>query len=82
MTMTDKAPENLARPAFVVFGVDAAMKPRAAWFDDSQPKLIAKATELMNLKLCEVTSPAIAEVAKELLVGHLYANVRQSRYPN
>ena len=28
----------------------------------------------MNLKLCEVTSPGIAEVAKDLPVGHLYAN--------
>ena len=38
-------------PAFVVFGIGADKKPRAARFDDSQPKLVAKAAELMNLKL-------------------------------
>ena len=30
-------------PAFVVFGIGADKKPRAARFDDSQPKLLAKA---------------------------------------
>jgi hypothetical protein len=41
-------------PAFVVFGIGADKKPRAARFDDSQPKLVAKAAELMNLKLREI----------------------------
>ena len=31
-------------PAFVVFGIGADKKPRAARFDDSQPKLVAKAS--------------------------------------
>ncbi len=74
MTMTNTSLENPTQPAFVVFGVGADKKPRAASFDASQPKLVAIAAELMNLTLCEVTSPAIAEVAKELPVGHLYAN--------
>jgi hypothetical protein len=74
MSETETILENPTEPAFVVFGVDTDKKPRAAWFDDSQPKLVAKAAGLMNLKLCEVTSPGIAEVAKELPVGHLYAN--------
>ncbi len=74
MTVTDTSLENPTQPGFVVFGLDADKKPRAAWFDASQPKLVAKAAELMNLKLCEVTSPAIAELAKDLPVGHLYAN--------
>ena len=69
-----KTVDNLTDPAFVVYGVDADKKPRAARFDNSQPKLVAKAAELMNLKLCEVNSPAIAELAKKLPNGRLYAN--------
>jgi len=61
-------------PAFVVFGIGADKKPRAARFDDSQPKLVAKAAELMNLKLREINSPALADVAKQLPIGRLYAN--------
>ncbi len=61
-------------PAFVVFGIGADKKPRAARFDDSQPKLVAKAAELMNLKLREINSPALANLAKQLPVGRLYAN--------
>ena len=71
MTMTA---EKLIDPAFVVFGIDAAKKPRAARFDNSQPKLVAKAAELMKLQVCEVSSPAVAAVAKKLPEGRLYAN--------
>ena len=71
MTMTA---EKLTDPAFVVFGIDAAKKPRAARFDNSQPKLVAKAAELMKLQVCEVSSPAVAAVAKKLPEGRLYAN--------
>jgi hypothetical protein len=74
VTITDRDLENPTQPAFIVFGVDSDKEPRAAWFDASQPKLVARAAELMNLNLCAVTSPAIAEVAKEVPVGHLYAN--------
>ena len=69
-----KTVDNLTDPAFVVFGIDADKKPRAARFDNSQPELVAKAAELMNLKLYEVNSPAVAALAKKLPNGRLYAN--------
>jgi hypothetical protein len=76
MTKTETKPavEKATDLAFVVFGVGADKKPRAARFDNSQHKLVAKAAELMNFKLCEVNSPAIAELAKDLPEGRLYAN--------
>jgi len=73
-TQTKTTEEKPTDTAFVVFGVDTDKKPRAARFDNSQPKLVAKAAELMNFKLCEVNSPAIAELAKDLPDGRLYAN--------
>ena len=44
-----KTVDNLTDPAFVVYGIDADRKPRAARFDNSHPELVAKAAELMNL---------------------------------
>ena len=73
-TQTKTTEEKPTDTAFVVFGVDTDKKPRAARFDNSQPSLVAKAAELMNFKLCEVNSPAIAELAKDLPEGRLYAN--------
>ena len=73
-TKTQPTVEKATDVAFVVFGVAADKKPRAARFDNSQPKLVAKAAELMNFKLWEVNSPAIAELAKDLPEGRLYAN--------
>jgi hypothetical protein len=70
----NKTADNPTGPAFVVFGIGADKKPRAARFDDSQPKLVAKAAELMNLKLREINSPALANLAKQLPIGRLYAN--------
>ena len=66
--------DNLTDPAFVVYGIDADKKPRAARFDNSHPELVGKAAELMNLKLYEVNSPAVAAFAKRLPNGRLYAN--------
>ena len=71
MTKTAEKPTD---PAFVVFGIDANKKPHAARFDNSEPKLVAKAAELMKFKVCEVNSPAIAQLAKKLPEGRLYAN--------
>ena len=61
-------------PAFIVYGVGADKKPRAARFDASQPKLVAKAAELMGFKLHKINSPAVADLAKQLPNGRLYAN--------
>jgi hypothetical protein len=71
---TQTTEDNPTNAAFVVYGVDADRKPRAARFDNSQPTLVAKAAELMGFKLCEVSSPALAELAKDLPEGRLYAN--------
>lgn len=62
--------------AIVVFGIDEHDKPRAARFTDAKPDLIGKAAQLMELKLCEASSPELAELAKKLPVGRLYANGR------
>src|ERR1700682_2619051 len=69
-----KTAEKPIDSEFVVYGINAEKKPRAARFDKSQRKLVAKAAELMSLKLHEVTSPEVAAVAKRLQVGRLYAN--------
>ena len=62
--------------ATVVFGIDEHEKPRAARFTDAKPDLIGKAAQLMELKVCEASSPELAELAKKLPVGRLYANGR------
>jgi hypothetical protein len=60
----------------VVFGLDEHDKPRAARFTDAKSDLVSKAAQLMELKLCEAASPDLAELAKRLPVGRLYANGR------
>lgn len=62
-------------------------KPRAARFTDANPELVTKAAKLMDLQVYEVTSAELAETAKKLPIGRLYANgrgfvpnVRQSLY--
>jgi hypothetical protein len=60
----------------VLFGTDEDDKPRAARFADPNPGLVGKAAQLMDLKLCEASSPELAELAKKLPVGRLYANGR------
>ncbi len=59
---------------FIVYGVDADNKPHAARFDKSHPELVAKAAELMDMQLHEVSSPAVAALADRLPKGRLYAN--------
>ena len=81
-----------ARPApagngLLVLGFDEQQKPCGARFVDAKPDLVAKAAQLMGLKVYKTTSPDVADVAKRLPVGQLYAtgrafvpNVRQSLY--
>ena len=45
-------------------------------FVGAKPDLVAKAAQLMGLKVYKASSPDIAEVAKKLPVGQLYANGR------
>ena len=71
----------------LVLGFDEQQKPCGARFVGAKPDLVAKAAQLMGLSVYKATSPDVAEVAKKLPVGQLYAtgrafvpNVRQSLY--
>jgi hypothetical protein len=60
----------------LVLGFDEQQKPCGARFVDDKPDLVAKAAQLMGLKVYKATSPDVAEVAKKLPIGRLYANGR------
>jgi hypothetical protein len=60
----------------LVLGFDEQQKPCGARFVDAKPDLVAKAAHLMGLKVYKAHSPDVAEVAKKLPVGRLYANGR------
>jgi hypothetical protein len=71
----------------LVLGFDEQQKPCGARFVGAKPDLVAKAAQLMGLEVYKASSPDVAEVAKKLPVGQLYAtgrgfvpNVRQSLY--
>ena len=71
----------------LVLGFDEQQKPCGARFVDAKPELVAKAAQLMGLKVYKPNSPEAADVAKKLPVGQLYAtgrafvpHVRQSLY--
>jgi hypothetical protein len=73
--------------ALIVLGFDEQQKPRGAKFVDAKPDLVTKAADLMGLKVYEASSLEIAEFAKKLPLGRLYANgrgfvpnIRQSLY--
>jgi hypothetical protein len=60
----------------LVLGFDEQQKPCGARFIGDKPDLVAKAAQLMGLKVYKATSRDVAEVAKKLPVGQLYANGR------
>ena len=71
----------------LVLGFDEQQKPCGARFVGANPDLVAKAAQLMGLKVYKPNSPEAADVAKKLPVGQLYAtgrafvpHVRQSLY--
>jgi hypothetical protein len=71
----------------LVLGFDDQQKPCGARFVDAKPDLVAKAAQLMGLKVYKPSSPEVAELAKKLPIGQLYAtgrafvpHVRQSLY--
>jgi hypothetical protein len=71
----------------IVLGFDDQQKPRGAKFVDAKPDLVSKAAELMGFKVYEASPPEVAELAKKLPLGRLYANgrgfvanIRQSLY--
>jgi hypothetical protein len=60
-------------PGVIVLGLDEAGKPRAARFAASQAALAEKAAKLMDLMACAIT-PELADLAKKLPGGRIYAN--------
>ena len=76
-----------ASPPLIVLGFDDQQKPRGARFVDAKPDLVTKAADAMGFKVYEASSEDVAEIAKKLPLGRLYANgrgfvpnVRQSLY--
>ena len=71
----------------IVLGFDEQQKPRGARFVDAKPDLVTKTADLMGFKVYQASLPDVAEVAKKLPLGRLYANgrgfvpnIRQSLY--
>ena len=62
-----------------MLGFDQQQKPSGARFSAISPELVAKAAELMGLKVYKPNSPNVADVAKKLPIGRLYANGRALR---
>jgi hypothetical protein len=60
----------------IVLGYDENYKPRAARFPATDAELVAKAAQLMDLKVYEAASEDLAALAKKLPVGRLYGNGR------
>jgi len=76
-----------ASPPLIVLGFDEQQKPRGARFVDAKPDLVIKAAALMGFKVYQANLPDVADVAKKLPLGRLYANgrgfvpnIRQSLY--
>jgi hypothetical protein len=60
----------------VVLGFDEQQKPCGARFVGDKPELVAKAADLMGLKVYKATTPVLLAIAKRLPLGRLYANGR------
>ena len=67
---------NGTGPDLIVLGPDDEGKPRAARFPAGQANLVAKAAKAMNLTVCKADGEALAELAKKLHPGRLYATGR------
>ena len=87
VTKSSAVPATAASPTLIVLGFDEQQKPRGARFIDTKPDLVTKAADLMGFKVYETSPPDVAEYAKKLPLGRLYANgrgfvpnIRQSLY--
>jgi hypothetical protein len=60
----------------IVLGRDEAGKPRAARFPAGHDNLVSKAAKAMNLAVCKAEGATVAELAKKLPSGRLYATGR------
>ena len=81
------AKQAAASAPLIVLGYDENQKPRAARFPGADAELVAKAAQLMDLKVYEAATEELAALAKRLPVGRLYGNgrgfvpnIRQSLY--
>ena len=81
------AKESAPSAPLIVLGYDENHKPRAARFLAADAELVAKAAQLMDLRVYEAASEDLAALAKKLPVGRLYGNgrgfvpnIRQSLY--
>jgi hypothetical protein len=71
----------------IVLGFDEQQKPRGARFDDANIELVTKAADAMGFKVYRATTADVADAAKKLPIGRLYAtgrgfvpNIRQNLY--
>jgi hypothetical protein len=81
------AKQSAPSAPLMVLGYDENQKPRAARFPATDAELVAKAAQLMDLKVYAATNEDLAALAKKLPEGRLYGNgrgfvpnVRQSLY--
>ena len=84
---TTKSVDAVNTKVLFVLGYDEEQKPRAARFPAADTNLVAKAAQLMDLKVYEATTEELAALAKKLPLGRLCSNgkgfvpnVRQSLY--
>jgi hypothetical protein len=82
-----KSAEAADTKVLIVLGYDEDQKPRAARFPAADANLVAKAAQLMDLRVHEAITEELAAPAKKLPVGRLYSNgkgfvpnVRQNLY--
>ena len=87
VTKRSAAPAGNGAASLIVLGYDDQQKPRGARFVDAKPDLVTKAADAMGFKVYEASSEDVAEIAKKLPLGRLYANgrgfvpnIRQSLY--
>ena len=76
VTKSSPVPATAATPPLIVLGFDEQQKPRGARFVDAKPDLVTKAADLLGFKVYEASSEDVAEYAKKLPLGRLYANGR------
>jgi hypothetical protein len=76
VTKSSAVPATAASPTLIVLGFDEQQKPRGARFVDARLDLVTKAADAMGFKVYEASSEDVAEAAKKLPLGRLYANGR------
>ena len=74
VTESSAAPATTASPTLIVLGFDEQQKPRGARFVDAKPDLVTKAADAMGFKVYEASPEDVAEYAKKLPLGRLYAD--------